>query len=241
MTADASNFPNLAAHSVGDFFDRVSDDYDDSIRKAIPPYREMFEALLGYCFLDAQKTLCILELGCGTGNLSVLLRELFPSARLTLVDLSPDMLKHAALKLGGENETLRLIQGGFMDISFEAGHFDLVVSSMALHHLKDDEKPVLYDRVFQWLKPGGIFRCADETLGSPEAVHVENMRQWEVWAKQNGATDADITLWSDHAEQYDHYAPLHNHFQWLAQSGFENIDAYWRKLMWTVFGSGKPL
>lgn len=237
MTADAFSFPN----SVGDFFDKVSDDYDDSIRKAIPPYREMFEALLGYCFLDARKPLRILELGCGTGNLSVLLRELFPSAGMTLVDLSPDMLKHAALKLSGENETLRLIQGGFMDISFEAGSFDLVVSSMALHHLKDDEKPILYARVFQWLKPGGIFRCADETLGSPEAVHIENMRHWEVWAKQNGATDADIKLWSDHAEQYDHYAPLHHHFQWLAQSGFGNIDSYWRKLMWTVFGATRPL
>lgn len=237
--AMASQKADKADVSVGDFFDRVSAEYDDSIRKAIPPYREMFEALLGYCFLDSTKPLEILELGCGTGNLSVYLRELFPNARLSLVDLSPDMLTQAALKLGGKRERLELIQGGFMDLEFPPSRFDLVVSSMALHHLRDEEKPVLYDRIFQWLKPGGIFRCADETLGIPEPVHIENLRRWEIWARQNGTTDADIAFWSEHAERYDHYAPLKAHFQWLGKSGFENIDCYWRKLMWTVFGGNK--
>lgn len=224
---------------VGDFFDQASADYDDSIRKAIPPYQEMFDALVGYCFLDAQKPLNILELGCGTGNLSVLLRALFPEARLTLVDLSPDMLKQAARKLGGENSKLSLQQGGFMDIQFNAGHFDLVISSMALHHLGDEEKPVLYQRIFEWLKPNGLFRCADETLAQPEAVQKEHWTRWEVWAKQNGATQTDIDFWCEHAELHDHYAPLSAHFAWLENCGFQNMDCYWRKLMWTVFGAHK--
>ncbi len=226
--------------SVGDFFDRASADYDESIRKAIPPYQEMFEALLGYCFLSRSANLRILELGCGTGNLSVYLRELFPNARLTLVDLSPDMLKQAAVKLGGENDQLALLQGGFMDIAFASEQFDLIVSSMALHHLLDAEKPVLYQRIFQWLKPGGLFRCADETLSLPAAIQDENMRRWEIWARQNGTTDADIRFWTEHAEQYDHYAPLALHFDWLSQSGFQHVDCYWRKLMWTVFGGNRP-
>ncbi|WP_373532256.1 class I SAM-dependent methyltransferase [Vampirovibrio sp.] len=238
MGADFSQTPEA---SVGDFFDRVSEDYDQSIRKAIPPYREMLDALLGYCFLGVEKPLRILELGCGTGNLSVLLRALFPNARLTLVDLSPDMLKLAAVKLGAESEQLQLLQGGFMEVSFQPESFDLVISSMALHHLRDAEKPVLYERIFQWLKPGGLFRCADEVLGVPESVHLENMRRWEIWARQNGATEADIQLWSDHAEQYDHYAPLQAHFQWLTTSGFQDVEAYWRNLMWTVFGASRPI
>lgn len=181
----ASRKASMDEASVGDFFDRVSAEYDDSIRKAIPPYRDMFEALLGYCFLDSSQPLEILELGCGTGNLSVYLRELFPQARLTLVDLSADMLAQAATKLGGASEQLSLLQGGFMALEFPPGQFDLVVSSMALHHLLDEEKPVLYNRIFQWLKPGGIFRCADETLGMPDSVHAENLRRWEIWARQN--------------------------------------------------------
>jgi tRNA (cmo5U34)-methyltransferase len=241
MTAEFSQTPrHFTGPSVGAFFDQVSDDYDESIRKAIPPYRDMLQALLGYCFLAPEKPLRILELGCGTGNLSILLQALFPSAHLTLVDLSSDMLKLAAPKLGGETERLQLLQAGFMDVNFGDEAFDLVISSMALHHLKDNEKPVLYHRIFQWLQPGGLFRCADETLGVPESVHLENIRLWELQAKQNGATEADILLWSDHAQQYDHYASLGAHFQWLAASGFQDIDAYWRNLMWTVFGASKP-
>lgn len=241
MTGNTSAESALPEVSVGEFFDRVSADYDDSIRKAIPPYREMFDALLGYCFLTGDQPLRILELGCGTGNLSVCLRELFPQARLTLVDLSPEMLSQAAKKLGGESDSLTVIQGGFMDVDFASGHFDWIVSSMALHHLQDDEKPVLYHRIFQWLKPGGIFRCADEMLGIPESVHLENLRRWEIWARDNGATDKDINLWSEHAEKYDHYAPLRDHFQWLGQSGFQDVECYWRTLMWAVFGGQKPV
>lgn len=241
MTASSSQPSEFNSSSVGDFFDQVSLAYDDSIRKAIPPYVEMFDALLRYCFFATDKLPHILELGCGTGNLSVILKERLPQARLTLVDLSADMLKQAAIKLGGESAQIHLVQGGFMTLDFEPQQFDMVISSMALHHLLDTDKAALYERMFQWLKPGGLFRCADETLNVPRAIQDENMARWEIWARQNGAQDQDITLWSEHAEQYDHYAPLTDHFKWLERSGFVNIDCYWRKLMWTVFGCAKPV
>jgi tRNA (cmo5U34)-methyltransferase len=151
------------------------------------------------------------------------------------------MLQHASRKLGGENERLGLVEGGFMDINFTDGAFDLIVSSMALHHLTDAEKPVLYRRMFGWLKPGGLFRCADETLALPPKAHEANLERWERWARENGATSEEITLWAEHAEAYDHYAPLAMHIQWLQQAGFIQVDCHWRKLMWTVFGGEKPV
>ncbi len=229
---------SIMGGSVGDFFDQVSEQYDQSIEKAIPPYREMFQAILGYCFWDRAQSLSILELGCGTGNLSLYIREIFPKAQLTLVDLSGEMLEHAAQKLGSGHITL--VNQGFMSLDFADNTFDLVVSSMALHHLLDSEKPELYTRIYRWLKPNGLFRCGDETLAVPAEAHALNLSQWESWARQCGATQADIDLWSEHAEKYDHYAPLASHFQWLAQSGFQEIECYWRKLMWTVFGGRKP-
>lgn len=228
---------SIMGGSVGDFFDQVSDQYDESIEKAIPPYREMFQAILGYCFVDRAKPLSILELGCGTGNLSLYIREIFPQAKLTLVDLSAEMLEHAAQKLGSKE--VALVNQGFMDLAFADKTFDMVVSSMALHHLLDNEKPELYARLYKWLKPGGLFRCGDETLAVPAEAHELNLTQWEAWARQCGATQQDIDLWSDHAEKYDHYAPLANHFNWLNQAGFQETECYWRKLMWTVFGGSK--
>lgn len=251
MHSSSENSP-FEEITVGSFFDQVSAEYDDSIRKAIPPYQEMFEALIGYCTpLPAseqrQPPLRILELGCGTGNFSLLLRAQFPQAELVLVDLSQDMLKQAEHKLQHLKTTpeaavgpMQFLSSGFMDLEFEPSQFDLVISSMALHHLLDEEKTVLYQRIFSWLKPNGLFRCADEALAVPALIHERQMSQWEVMSRASGATDSDIALWSQHAEQYDHYASLADHFRWLQASGFEWVDCYWRKLMWSVFGAQKP-
>ena len=228
--------------AVEAFFNQFSQAYDSAILKAIPPYAEMMEAVLGYTFMAPEGNWSILELGCGTGNLSVGLWQMFPNARLTLVDLSEDMLNQAALKLQGAANAgpeVKLIQGGFMELDLDPGQFDLVVSSMALHHLEDADKPELYRRIFNWLKPGGLFRCADETLALPEQSHAKNLAQWEVWASSQGATREEIQVWIDHAEQHDHYAPLAQHFTWLQQASFTEVDCYWRKLMWTVFGGKK--
>jgi tRNA (cmo5U34)-methyltransferase len=181
-----------------------------------------------------------LELGCGTGNLSMYIHQVFPNAKLTLVDLSPDMLEQAGQKLNAQGIQPTLVEGGFMDITFPQKSFDLVVSSMALHHLTDPEKPIVYQRIYEWLRPGGLFRCADETMALPPKAHEANLLRWEAWARENGASEEEIALWSEHAETYDHYAPLILHCEWLKQAGFIHVDCHWRKLMWTVFGGEKP-
>ncbi len=235
---------STGAHaSVGQFFDQLSASYDAAILKGIPPYAELIGSVLGYCDMDSNRPWSILELGCGTGNLSLAIREMFPKSKLTLVDLSPEMLTQAAAKLkqaGTPEDHLTLVANGFMALDFQPQSFDLVISSMALHHLLDSEKPVLYQRIFNWLKPGGLFRCVDETLSLPAFAQAKNMTLWEAWARESGATTEDLQVWIDHAEQHDHYAPLAEHFRWLQAVGFSNVDCYWRKLMWTTFGALKP-
>jgi tRNA (cmo5U34)-methyltransferase len=223
--------------SIRDFFDNVSTQYDDTIRRTIPPYQEMFEALVNYTFLDRQAPLEILELGCGTGNLSLFAGSVFPNAKLTLMDLSPEMLTQAGNKLAHLKNPPQLVEGGFMDVELPMQHYDLIISSVALHHLPDAEKPPMYRRIYNWLKPGGLFRCADEvkTLPADQAMSL-NEAHWIVWCKENGGTDEEIAFWQDHALKYDHYASLHEHFSWMAAAGFSEIDCYWKRVLWAVFG-----
>ena len=54
---------------VGQFFDALSDDYTRTIERCFPRYREMLWALLDYLPRKPQVA-SVLELGCGTGNLS---------------------------------------------------------------------------------------------------------------------------------------------------------------------------
>lgn len=225
--------------SVGDFFDKVSSQYDEVIRRTIPPYQEIFEAVAGYAFVDRQALLKILELGCGTGNLSVFVASIFPNADMTLVDLSPEMLEQASGKLSGKPATL--VEGGFMEVNLPDQTYDLVVSSIALHHLQDVDKPGMYRRIFDWLKPGGLLRIADEVKTLPyEASMAKNMERWKAWSRENGATEEELAFWVDHGEKYDHYASLHEHFTWMQAAGFTEMDCYWKKVLWAVFGARKP-
>lgn len=226
--------------SVADFFNQVSGQYDDSIRRTIPPYQEMFEATIGYCFIDTQAELEILELGCGTGNLSIFVGKTFPNAKLTLVDLSPDMLKEAAGKLERQDR-YELVEGGFMDIELPENRYDLVVSSVALHHLLDEEKPGMYQRIVRWMKPGGLLRIADEVKTLPYQASLDkNLARWMEWSRENGATEEELAMWIEHGEKYDHYASLEEHFTWLKAAGFTEIDCYWKRVLWAVFGARKP-
>lgn len=98
----------------------------------------------------------ILDLGCGTGLLSL---KCLQQARcsVTGADYSPKMIdvfndKIKKLKL---KDRISLCLMDAASLKFKDGTFDKVVSSVALHHLKD-KLPAL-KRIFRILKPGGIF------------------------------------------------------------------------------------
>lgn len=232
--------------NVGEFFSGISAGYDESIIRGCPPYAEMMEELLLHLFLDTEAPLNIVELGCGTGNLSRLIAARFPNASLTLVDLSPEMLKLASEKLKKELQTpsaqnLKTLESDFNKLNLANGSVDLFVSSIALHHLLDPDKAALYKKLFTWLKSGGKFRCADECLSLPADVAGEqNFHRWIAWATEKGASKEELDMWYQHALDYDHYAPIHHHLKWLETAGFTNIDCYWRKIFWTVFGADRP-
>jgi len=100
----------------------------------------------------------VLEVGCGTGLVTL---QLQPHVRsITGIDSSKGMLEVLGSRIqemGLTNVTTRLIDIETCD-NWE-GPFDLVVSSMTLHHIRD--VPRLLRQCFSVLKPGGILAIAD--------------------------------------------------------------------------------
>jgi tRNA (cmo5U34)-methyltransferase len=230
---------DLAA-SVGAFFDQFSSEYDQSIQRLIPQYQEIFETLITYSFLDRSAALNVLELGCGSGNLSLFIAHLFPHARLTLVDLSSEMLAQAKDKLTAHSGRVDFRQANFLEAELPEATYDWVVSSFALHHLQDIDKQAVYQSIYRWLKPCGILRIADGTAILPaEQGNAYLLPTWQEMAKAAGASDEECRVWMEHTRQYDHFASLADHFRWLEHAGFSNMDCYWKKLHLAVFGAQK--
>ena len=99
-----------------------------------------------------------LEIGCGTGNVGLVLAPLMTS--LAMVDSSAGMLEVLAEKiarLGIEN--ICVVQGDILTAPMDGLAFDLAYTLMALHHVPD--VPALLDRLAGCLRPGGRLCIGD--------------------------------------------------------------------------------
>lgn len=241
VTQHAEQLSEQVHDRMARFFGDGSTQYDRDILQIVPVYEEMFEQLLDHVWLPLEAPLRIVELGCGTGNLTRVLLQTYPNATLTVVDASQEMLDRTGEKLSdADKNRTTLVTSYFNELDLPTDSVDLIISSLALHHVPDEFKPALYDKLFAWLAPGGKFRCADQCLTLPgEIGNAHNLARWQVWAKANGTDDATLAKWLEHIHTADHYASLKDHFDWLSQSGFTHTDCYWRTLFWAVFGAEK--
>jgi ubiquinone/menaquinone biosynthesis C-methylase UbiE len=106
----------------------------------------------------------VLDLGCGTGQLSIPLAE--AGADVTAVDISPLMIEKLAAK--AETAGIRNLKGvvvSMEELDVPPQSLDLVVSNYALHHLRDDEKVALLEKAHRWLRPGGKLVVGDMMFG----------------------------------------------------------------------------
>lgn len=104
------------------------------------------------------RTMQVLEYGCGTGMVS---RGLSPQvATILAVDTSPQMLEVLRQKAGEEGiGNIKTLAHDLTKQPLPDQNFDLVMSSMTLHHIADIEP--LLQRFFATLKPGGYLAVAD--------------------------------------------------------------------------------
>lgn len=131
------------------------DTYLRLMREEVPAYdRLQDEVMRAAAGLQVER---ILDLGTGTGETAARVLELYPKAALVGIDASSAMLAHARSRLGARPD----LHVARLEEPLPEGHFDLVVSALAVHHLDGDGKRDLFRRVADALAPGGRFILAD--------------------------------------------------------------------------------
>lgn len=99
----------------------------------------------------------VLDLGCGAGQLAYHLAQ-DGAARVIATDVSERMLDVARNEWAHERVTYQ--SAAMEDADFPAEAFDLVVSSLAFHYVKDFA--LLVQRLATWLRPGGLLVFSTE-------------------------------------------------------------------------------
>jgi ubiquinone/menaquinone biosynthesis C-methylase UbiE len=103
----------------------------------------------------------VLEIGCGTGTLILMIKELHPTVNAFGLDPDPKALNRAKRKSQKAGVEVQLDQGFSDALPYPNESFDLVFSSFMFHHLSKDEKLKTLVEVHRVLKPDGYLFLLD--------------------------------------------------------------------------------
>ena len=110
---------------------------------------------------DSQR---VLDVGCGTGNLLRAKGKRHRNVELVGVDPDLKMLARAERKIRRAGLTAQLDRGFAQELAFPDASFDVVFSSLMLHHLETSAKDEMLAEVRRVLRPDGVLVLADAVL-----------------------------------------------------------------------------
>jgi ubiquinone/menaquinone biosynthesis C-methylase UbiE len=103
----------------------------------------------------------VLDIGCGTGTLAVLVKRLHPDVSVVGFDPDPKALARARKKAGRAGISVRFDQGFADELPYPDASFDRVLSSFMFHHLGDEDRAKTLSEVRRVLAPGGSLHLLD--------------------------------------------------------------------------------
>lgn len=216
-----------------------ADTYDRARRKLVPCFDDFYRTALELLPFAPADRIEVLDLGAGTGLLSAMIAEAFPKARLTLFDVTPEMLMIARQRLKPHGKRIRFVTADFASAG-PSKSYDAVVSALAIHHLPDSGKRHLFADVFKYLTHGGTFINADQVAGETAAIERRSRELWVRRAREQkvGERDLDAAL---ERMKLDLPATVGQQLAWLRESGFTEVSCSYRNLIFAVLSGTKPV
>ena len=136
----------------------------DPVMNVIMPEDAFKNSLVRHANIGKDKK--ILDLGCGTATLTIMIKKSHPDAIVIGLDGDPKILEIARSKVSESGFDIALDTGMAFELPYPDHYFDRVFSSLMLHHLSRENKKRTFKEVFRVLKPGGELHAAD--FGKPQ-------------------------------------------------------------------------
>jgi tRNA (cmo5U34)-methyltransferase len=194
----------------------------DYLRRAdsIPHRVEGESTLLEFIPPDAKR---ILDLGSGGGRLLALVKAARPHAQFVGLDFSPTMLD-ALRKLFAGESGVTIVAHNLDDPLPAMGQFDVVISSLAIHHVAHARKRALYAEIFATLGPRGVFCNLEHMASSTLHLHAEFLR----------------AIACDEEDPSNKLLALETQLAWLREIGFADVDCHWKWREMALLAGTKP-
>lgn len=225
--------------------------YREIAAAAVPRRREMLATLVSLVPFSPGEAFRIVELGAGDGRLASALLECFPRATLVALDGSESMRREAAGRLARFGDRARVASFDLATLDWWEVVFgaDVVVSSLALHHLNDAKKQYVYKAIADRISERGALIIADLVEPSHQAGRSLAADGWDASVREEADAVGAPELFQRFLDQrWNHFrfpdpddqpAALFHHLVWLKHAGFEAVDGWWMFSGHAVFGGHK--
>lgn len=141
--------------------------YYDFLSNLTLPDKDLKQRLIVQA--DLQSHHRVLDLGCGTGTLALMIKQRHAEATVIGLDIDPEILQISRRKALEAGLEVDLQEASATRLPYPDGSFDRVLSSFVLHHLTYEDKQRAVAEVFRVLRPSGEFHVLD--LGKPHNLY----------------------------------------------------------------------
>jgi tRNA (cmo5U34)-methyltransferase len=186
-----------------------------------------------------------LDLGAGTGAATRAVLAEYPNANAVLAEFSPQMMAEGDKALAAHTGRYRYVEFDMLSSDWPAeipASLDAVVSALSIHHLPDARKRTIFREIRQRLKAGGWYINFDPVRAPDDSME-------SIWQRVNDRYDPQAEHLRTHRTpmeqaRYENHVrymiPLAPQLDWLREAGFTNIDVFWKRLDWVIYGGSNP-
>ncbi|MBN2737574.1 MAG: ubiquinone/menaquinone biosynthesis methyltransferase [Spirochaetales bacterium] len=216
---------------VSELFDRIARRYD-FLNHLFSFGRDFYWRQAASRALGLRGCPWILDCCTGTGDFAFDLRGLYPKARVTGVDFSPQMLALAEKKAQLFLVNIEFQEASVLRLPFEDNSFDAVTMGFALRNVKADLKQVCLE-VRRVLKPGAVFAFLDfgpppsGVLGGVYAFYLGYIMPF-----MGQLISGDRPAYEYLAQSIKGFYPNSQLIAWFKEWGFSRVKA--RPMTWGV-------
>jgi tRNA (cmo5U34)-methyltransferase len=214
-------------------FDATASIYDADRSRLIPGFDAFYRWAID---LIPQGGRRILDIGAGSGLMTVLVRDRFPEAHIHLIDFSGAMLALARQRLG-DASTITYEQADYVAAALPA-NMDAVVSSLSIHHLEDADKRKVFGKIYESLAPGGVFINAEQVAGPTPALEARYKTLWLEQVRKAGASEEQIEG-ALYRMREDRCASVEDQLGWLRAAGFADADCWFKENRFAVLAGSR--
>lgn len=203
-----------------DQFNLVSKEYDAKRRCFIPCFDDFYAGATDFICSNIVAPKTILDLGAGTGLLTMYWAKKYPNAEYVLVDLADKMLDVAKLRFK-EMNNVHYVVADYAK-SLPNGKFDAIISALSIHHLENEEKENLFKSIYESLPENGLFVNYDQFSAGSSLMDSWYNNSWEKIIYHGDLSDEDLTRWQER-KKFDRECSIEEEVAMLKKVHFSEV------------------